>query len=281
DHTFDLAGVAPGTYAISLMSFGGALRSFARQIVEVGNSDLDDLVLTVMPSGTIRGQVHVEGTPPAGNAQTNLAQVHLMLSPASQGRMFSFAQSSVKADGSFVLENVTPGVYYPQAMNGPDGTYLKSIRYGQQEVLGKDLDLTQNTGGDLQVVFSYGPAEVDGTVQAGQDAPTSPDANAQAPSASVILIPDTLNADGSGVQSASANQNGVFSIKQVSPGHYRALALEQINWNQLQNPDVLKQLAAMGTEIEAKENDKKQIQLKIIPAADIQELLARLGIDQE
>jgi protocatechuate 3,4-dioxygenase beta subunit len=281
DHTFDIAGVAPGTYSLSLNVFGGAFRSFARQTVEVGSSDLNDAVLTVAPSGTIRGQVRVEGTPPSGNAQANLAQVRVMLEPAAQGQMFPIAQASVKSDGSFVLDNVSPGDYYPQATNGPQGAYLKSIRFGQQEVLGKELDLTQNTAGELQITFRYGPAEVGGTVQTDQNAAAPPDGSAQAPPTSVILIPDTLNADGSGIESSNTNQNGVFSFKRVPPGHYRAVALEQLDPNLLQNPEVLKELASRGVDVDLQENDKKQIQLQVLPAADLQQLLARLGIEEE
>ncbi len=247
----------------------------------MGSSDLNDVVLTVAPSGTIRGQVHVEGTPVSGNAQANLAQVRVMLAPAAQGQMFPIAQTSVKADGSFVLDNVSPGNYYPQAMNGPQGTYLKSIRFGQQEVLGKELDLTQNTAGEMQVTFRYGPAEVGGTVQTDQNAAAAPDGSAQAPTTSVILIPDTLNADGSGMEFSNTNQNGVFSFKRVPPGHYHAVAFEQLDPNLLQNPEVLKELASRGVDVDLQENDKKQIQIQVLPAADLQQLLARLGVEEE
>jgi protocatechuate 3,4-dioxygenase beta subunit len=281
DHTFDIAGVAPGSYSLTLSVFGGAFRSFARQTVEVGSSDLNGVVLTVAPSGTIRGQVRVEGTPASGSAQANLTQVRVMLQPAAQGQMFAIAQAPVKSDGSFVLDNVSPGDYYPQAMNGPQGTYLKSIRFGQQEVLGKELDLTQNTAGELQITFRYGPAEVGGTVQTAQNTAVPPDASAPAPSTSVILLPDTQNADGSGMEFSNTNQNGVFSFKRVPPGHYRAVALEQLDPNLLQNPEVSKELASRGVDLDVQENDKKQLQLQVLPAADLQQLLARLGIEEE
>ena len=67
----------------------------------------------------------------------------------------------------------------------------------------------------------------------------------------------------------------------VPPGHYRAYALEEMNYNEVQNPEVLKQLEQKGTDVEVKENDKKQIQLPLISADDFQQLLARAGLTPE
>ena len=47
----------------------------------------------------------------------------------------------------------------------------------------------------------------------------------------------------------------------------------------MDNPDFLKQLEPKGVEVEVKENDKKQVQLTLIPAADVQQILVQLGIE--
>ncbi len=80
---------------------------------------------------------------------------------------------------------------------------------------------------------------------------------------------------------SSTNQNGTFSLQQLPPGQYRAYAFEEMNSGQLQNPEVLKQLESRGTEVEVKENDKKQIQLPLISADDLQQILAKLGIESQ
>ena len=61
------------------------------------------------------------------------------------------------------------------------------------------------------------------------------------PAISIVLVPDVLNADGSGMYYGNANQVDSFTIKNITPGHYRAYALENVNTNELQDPDVLKQ----------------------------------------
>jgi hypothetical protein len=48
---------------------------------------------------------------------------------------------------------------------------------------------------------------------------------------------------------------------------------------QLQNPNLLKQLQSMGTAVELKENDRKQVSLERVPASDSRALFAKLGLD--
>ncbi len=49
----------------------------------------------------------------------------------------------------------------------------------------------------------------------------------------------------------------------------------------LGEPDLRKELASRGVEVELKENEKKQIQLEVLNAADVQQIYARLGIEAE
>ncbi len=287
DRTFDISGVSPGSYVLTLLVMGGPVRSLNHQPVDVGSGDVNDLMLTITPPGSLQGQIHLEGTPPAGANAVNMANIRVRLTSADSVMVFApLPNVTAKADGTLSAENVSPGKYYVQ-VNAPSGTYLKSVRFGQEEVLGKELDF-QGGSGDLTVVFRYGPAEVDGSVQAAQTqtapVPAGSSSSGQSASpitASVVLVPDTLNADGSGIHFGSVDQSGTFTIKQLPPGHYRAYAFEEANTGQLENPDILKQLESKATVVEVKENDKKQIQLPLISADDFQQILARLGIDSQ
>jgi Carboxypeptidase regulatory-like domain len=262
DHTFDLSGVAPGTYTLTGIDIqNGRASPAARQPVEVGAADLNDVVLSLVPPGTLRGRVSVEGDgPPAPDFHPQFFLI------SEEGTM---GMSPVKFadDGTFSIENIGPGKYYPQINNAPEGAYLKSVRWGQQELLGKELDFSNGASGDLEILFRYGAAQVGGVVQIPQDAnKTAP------PDFTIVLVPEVLNADGSGLDFSRVDQTGAFSFKRVTPGRYLAYALEQVDNNELQNPDVLKQLASKGVEVEVKEKDNKQIQLTPIPADDLKRI---------
>lgn len=282
DQSFDLAGVVPGSYTLNAFVLGGNVRGIAHQPVDVGQGDVNDVVLAISPPGSLRGTIRLEGTPQAGTAAVNLGNVHASLISADAGPTIGpLPEGHSNADGIFTLDNVLPGKYYVQA-GAPAGTYLKSVRFGQQEILGKELDLSQSAAGDLEILFRYGAAEVDGTLQPAENSAAAGvgGSTAQATAAaSIVLIPDVLNADGSGMHFGSTNQNGAFTLKNIPPGHYRAYAFEDIHADQLENPDVLKQLESRGTEVEVKENDRKQIELPLISSEDVQQIFAQLGID--
>ena len=286
DRTFDIAGVAPGSYTLTVFLMTGNIQGVAHEAIDVGQGDMNDIAVAIAPAGSLRGQAHIEGMAQAGVNPVNLANVSVYLSPADFGSMFgSIPKGTSKADGSFVLDNVFPGKYYVRA-SAPPGTYIKSVRLGQQDIMGKELDLSQAVSGDLEIIFRYGVADVSGMVQLGEAAShragsSSGGQPASTPATLIVLVPDVLNADGSGMHYASANQAGSFTIKNVPPGHYRAYALENANTNELQNPDILKELESRAIELELKENDHKQMQLPVTSNDDMRRIFARLGIEAQ
>jgi hypothetical protein len=284
DGTFNLPGVAPGSYVLTVVSMGGKFRILARQPVGVENAAVKDVVVSLMPPATIKGQMRVEGTRPASVAAPDLQSIQVYLQPADT--FMIGGNATPKADGSFVLEDVSRGKYSFSTSRSPEGTYLKSLRFGNQDVLGKELDLTSGAGGELELSFSYGVSTVSGTLQLPEPDPSAAPSDATAqkpaspPSAELVLVPEALRPDGSGLLYANPDQSGAFTFKSVPPGHYRAYAFENVSVIALSNPLVLEAFQSKGTEVEVKENDKKDIQLKMIPSDDFQQVLTKLGIDQ-
>jgi len=254
----------------------GQIRSTARQPVDVGAGDVDGVVLTVTPPGSIKGVARLEGTPPANGPQISASNLHISLMPAEMmGMMGPPPNAKVSADGTFAIENVNPGRFYLQT-NAPPGTYLKSVRFGNSEILGKELDLTNGAAGQLEVVYRYGPGEVDGQLDSSQNGSADPNATAQ-----IAVVPEELNADGTGIRFSQSDSKGTFSVPNLAPGRYRAYAFENVEISALQNPDMLKQLESKGSAFELKENEKKQVQLPLIHSDEIAQIYARLGIDPQ
>ena len=111
----------------------------------------------------------------------------------------------------------------------------------------------------------------------------APPSHATSPAspAQIVLLPDTLNADGSGFYVGTLTAGGTFSIKQVAPGRYHAYAFEDVNIGDLQNPDLAKALENRGIEVELGQGEQKQVQLSAISTDEYQQLLARLGIEPQ
>lgn len=276
DGSFDISGVAPGAYYLSMFNMSGQIRGMARQAVDVGAGDVDGVVLTITPPGSLRGVARLEGNPPANSSQVSASKLHLTLMSAEMMSMMSPpASAKFSDDGTFTIENVMPGKFYLQA-NAPPGTYLKSARFGNSEVLGKELDLTGGAAGQLELIYRYGPGEIDGQIDSTQNGSASSGAVAQ-----IAVVPEELNADGSGLRFSGTDTKGTFSMANLPPGRYRAYAFEEVNPNALQNPELLKQLESRSSLIAVKENEKKQVQLPLIHADELTQIYARLGVQPQ
>jgi hypothetical protein len=278
--TFDLGSVPNGSYKLTVYQETGDFHVVGNTPVEVSGSDVNDAVINVVSAGLLRGRIQIEGAPRDNGDSVNIGSVRLHLQSAG-GTGYGSGPTPVKQDGSFTIEEIDPGKYDLGMWPTPDGTYIKSVQLGQQEMLGKELDFTQGVSGELLITLSYGVAEVDGIVQmpSQQDSAGSASSNQAATAASIVLVPEELRPDGSGFEYGNTTQTGTFTIKNVAPGRYRAYAFEELKRDQMDNPDFVKQIESKGVEVELKENDKKQVQLTLIPSADTQKILAQLGIE--
>ena len=164
DRTFDIANVPPGSYVILIPPGFNGSKQTARQMVDVGSADVNDVVVTAQPTFTIHGSVELQGTLSGSAKDKGLENVYVNLQPDDGAMMVGGTQGTTKADGTFTMENVMPGKFRVNVFNEPEGSYLTSVRFGNQEAFGKTLDLTQAGGGDLHVVLRAGAAEVSGIV---------------------------------------------------------------------------------------------------------------------
>ena len=272
DHTFEMDNVPPGQYVIVMSTMNGKFS--ARQPVEVGSGDVNDVVVAPQTMFTIHGQLEVQGKLTSDQRDNGLAGIYITLSP-DDDVMLGGDQGTTKADGSFSIESVTPGKFRVQVFNEPEGTYLMSVRFGNQEVMGKTLDLTQAAGGDMHVVIRAGAAEVNGTVTGKKGDTVVPISGA-----AILLIPEDMNHMNANLAGSGADQNGAFTARSVAPGTYYAIAYEPDDQTQnVRDPAVLKLLSSQGTKVEVKENDKKQVQLTILPAEELQKAIAASGVE--
>src|SRR5207244_4314803 len=97
----------------------------------------------------------------------------------------------------------------------PDGFYVKAIRSGDDDVLTAGLDLTRGPAGRIDITLCPGAGQVDGVVRNDKQQP--------APGATVVLIPqETERRDQmSYYKTATTDQYGKFSVKNLDPGEYK------------------------------------------------------------
>lgn len=257
DGRFEFRGVAPGSYVLTGSVMDGRTPNTARMPIEVGDRNVENVVLNIGSGFEVRAEVKVEGGTP--NA-VNLAAMMLSLGPADPGQIMFGGQSSdrVTADGSVTLTNVSPDRYRVMLRPIPDGYYIKSIRMGEQDGLENGIDLSAGAGGVVRVVLAAGAATVDGAVANDKQEP--------APGVTVVLLPEkvALRENWQYTKTATTDQYGRFSFRGVDPGEYRAYAWDDIEQGAWLDPDFIKLHESKGKRVKLQEAGKETLDLKVI-----------------
>ena len=251
DGTFDARGVVSGSY--TLICQMGELSS--RQMIDVGDHDVDDVQLMVSPPFEISGTVRLEGTP---SQAENRGPMRVNLNAIEMG---NGAGAEVNADGTFVLK-VTPAVYQINA-SCDASAYVKSIRFGDQDVTNGKIDLTQQSSGALNIVCGTDVGQIQGSVQ-----------NENGEPAAQVMITVVPEGEHQGHQDLffqlMSDEKGKFEYRDLAPGDYKVFAWESMDQEMLLSPEFQKAFESRGASISLSPGGNASVQVKMIPAADIE-----------
>lgn len=255
DKTFDIVGVLPGEYLLVASAVDGRQRTVAHITVTVGNRDLNDLTVALIPNAEIRGALRVIGTD--GSVKPLDADLRVALMPVDQTTLTtSVTTSNLNEDGTFSFPNVGANRYRVNAHSSNSQLYLKSVKLGDQEVLESGIDWSQGASGTLQLVMSNAAGEVDGVVRN--------EKGEAAPGTMVVVIPEIPQPDIAFLYKiANADQNGQFSIKALAPGDYRVMAPGDIDPSEEFDPEFIKKYGDNSVKVKVEENSRLRIQVAV------------------
>jgi hypothetical protein len=281
DGTFEIPNVAPGSYRLSVnlpdasprqaVDFNSMspaeqnayfeaqravdrARPKASTNINVGNSDLDNVLLMIGFSGALNGRIYID----ANAASTSgLASLRVGLKSPDGGRLAVEPESQpTKPDGSFRIVNLWPGEYRLSLNGLPSGYYVKQARLGSADVLNGTVRFSGDESDSLDILISPNTGQIDGSVL---DARSQPAAGAQ-----VVLIPERNRERTELFRSATADVTGHFSIPNMTPGDYRLAAWEDIEPYGFFDPVLIQQAERTGTPIRIAESSKQNVSLTAI-----------------
>lgn len=248
---FEMRGVPSGSYWLRANYDAGGKFFSARTPVEVGNSNMEGIELTLQRplDREVVGHIVVED-----NAQFQGAVVRF----EQKGRLASVG-GEVKNDLTFKIPNLARESYDVSLFGLPPNFYLKSIRAGQQDMTETGVDLTEGVPEDLTITVSPNGGMIEGSVQNAKGEPAS--------DVLVTLIPDASHRSILWLfKTAETDQNGHFTIRGVRPGEYKIFAWEMVESGAYQDPDFLKSYESVGETVSIKESTHETVPLKLIPA---------------
>lgn len=261
DGTFEVWNVDPGKYFLSAMWSSGDQRVQTAPVdIEIGQSNIENIELRVVPLSDISGRVVFEDeqarpqpTPQDQQArQGNTRGPRLELRTVDPGVIADPAVSDAAADGSFHLPGVKAARF--RVMLSWTSAYVKAVTLGSNQAEGNVLNLRSGAAGaSLTVLVSSALGSISGKVSDGDD---------PAVGARIALVRDDFVSLGD-VTFASTDTAGSYTIGNVRPGKYRiAVVAENDNAPRSGNLDDYEEILAR---IEVQPKDKLTKDLKRHP----------------
>lgn len=207
---FTIKGVPPGSYTLSAQQLDRDRHQFTQQKLEVGNENIDSILLAFSQGVPILGQV-------VGEGPGSPVRVQIGLQPAHEGGMAGGGAAWSETDGSFQMTGVVDGDYALRIYGLEQGWYVRSAHMGGDDVLEKGLQVEKGSvSGNLEIVLSSSGAQLEGSVT---------DHDKPAGGAHVWAKPERETPyNRMRSNSATTDQNGHFTFNTLAPGKYRVTA---------------------------------------------------------
>ena len=224
---FQFRDVPPGSY--DLTTGTGTLR--AKIPILVGASDVEGIRVTLAPGADIRLKVV-----PEGDAQPDLAGIPFFLTAdGRKGYVPDFPQGE-----RWVVRNVPPDHYLLIPAASRSGTYVKSARTKDTDVLESGLTVTSPESIEIEVTLAADAGRVAGSVLDKNQAPL--------PGAVVALVPDKRSRF-ERFHNTTSDQNGRFEFAVVPPGDYKVFAWAEVELQAWTDPEFLKDYEKQGERV--------------------------------
>ncbi len=242
-------GVLPGSYSLVLSAQGMPGRYSLRYPLEVGNSDVEGIEATLSLAAPLTGRVHMDGDPAfSGGA------LRVVLFPRAGTN--AVPAVPVRPDLSFEFAGVPIGEYLVEVTGLPDGSYLRGVLFG-----GQDVTAGFSYGGSASpftVSLSAKAAQVEGTVQ-----------DEQRPAAAfVVLVPEgERRSDPRYYFTTSAGDDGRFRFRSVPPGDYRVFAWEGLESGLWFDRDFLATVESRAPRVTVRELGRENVTVPLLPAS--------------
>jgi len=248
DGSFTLNGITPGSYTLRLG--GPALDATATANVTVTDGDVTDVLLVAGKQSAIRGRVLVD----AGSTPPRASTLRLFASSAEM--MMGGGQATVNDDFTFEMK-VPPGRYILRMAGPINDWYLHAVRLNGLDVTDNGFDVANASVTDVAVEVTAKPSGATGKVV---------DENGQPVRDAWVVVfaqdPQRWNSPTRYVTAGRPNLNNVYTT-QVPAGEYFAIALNDVEQGEWNDPDFLAQLRDRATRVSVADGERTTVDLKL------------------
>jgi len=260
---FTLLGVPSGEYVLqranpflSDEARRGRPAYWISQRIAVGESDLQDLIVTFRPALRVEGRLEFRGASGSPPAPPTLAGITFDTPFGDRG----FYASATANGGTLAFSTVAAGGRYIARPYEGAGWFVKSVTLDGRDITDRAFDL-QADATTLVVVYTDRPSIVTGTVR---------DARGDAsPSAVVLAFPvDPERWSGYGtsprtLKSVPTTRTGVYAFDNLPAGDYSAIAIDGAAMEDWTDPKTLEALARQATSLTVVAGEPRTLDLTL------------------
>ncbi len=257
DGTFEIRGLAPGRYMLSVGGRGrqGGDQPTGRTPVMVSGVDLSGVAIALAPPASVRGVVQTD----SGAMGLRASQVRVSFTPSQPGAATTFRnRGSVNGDFSFELTGLSEPGYL--RVTPPPGWHLAAILRDQEDITDQPLALepgTQVSG--VRVVLTQSATTFSGSVR--------DDRGNAVLDATVLVFPDDERQwayQSRFIRTARPDTSGRFEIVGL-PAHdgYRVIAVQGLEDGEATDPEFLARLRSQSARLTLAGGEAKSQDLRL------------------
>ena len=269
DGAFEFSGMPSASYVLEVAppAVPGTTRRIGRAEAIIAGTDVSGVSIRVGNGINVRGTVQLEGGGLPPSFFTIVRSVILAEGPLPASLRL---RGRVGNDGTFTMDGVPAGRFQVSFTELPENVYVKSIRFGDLDLLRSPLDLTSGRGGSITITLSNKPAILDGFVR---------NSNGEAVNGiAVALWPKDVNAGDptGGIRRVIADQNGSYRFAALPPGQYYVAAFPRVEPGLLESHDFVSRFNVEAAQVELSEATHGKLDAPILSADRIAEEVAKL-----
>jgi|SRR5436190_11120516 len=236
----EMSGIAPGNYSLTVMHRDGTESRMSSQEISLSaDTQLDATAVATVEQ--IHGRIKYDGATPPSNAFLQFRDAN------AQGEMGTRPDEH----GEFKLQPPHAGRYVVSLGNS-SGYAIRTLSATGARVSGRTLEFTGAEPVELTIEASEGVGQIDGTVM-NSDEPVS--------GTMVVLAPQDIADNASLFRRDQSDSDGTFTLHDVVPGHYTAIAIQN-GWDmEWASPEALRPYLAKGTSVVI--NGKEKLEIKV------------------
>jgi hypothetical protein len=246
DGTFAIANLSPATYTVVVRDGDQA----AVTPVTVNGADVT-VGVRLTRGAVISGRLVFDGASTPSRMPVNLRVTMRSTLAASLN-----AQAAIDANGVFRATGLFGSQFLDVSVG--DGWSLNAIERGGSDITSVPIDVSAGDVGGVEITLTRQVTSLTGDVRDAQGRPAD---------ATVVLFAQESEKRGPRnryTRVVRADQNGHFSVRQLLPANYVAIAVDALERGEETNPGLLEQWARTGTAITLRAGDEKAIQLQVV-----------------